>query len=84
MRLDGEVRTSDQNIRPATTVEGLAELKPVFRPDCGRVTAGSSSPLTDGAAGVLLASDDAVTAHVLTKRARIIDQTTVGWIRPSC
>ena len=78
MHLDGEVRTSDQGIRPGTTVEGLAELKPVFRPGVGRVTAGSSSPLTDGAAGVLLASDEAVAAHGLTKRARILDQTTVG------
>ena len=78
MRLDGEVRTSDQGIRPVRPSRRLAELKPVFRPDGGRVTAGSSSPLTDGAAGVLLASDDAVTAHGLTKRARILDQTTVG------
>ncbi|MFP5388080.1 MAG: steroid 3-ketoacyl-CoA thiolase, partial [Thermoleophilia bacterium] len=44
----------------------------------GRVTAGSSSPLTDGAAGVLVASRDAVTRHGLRARARILDQTTVG------
>jgi acetyl-CoA acyltransferase len=78
MMLDGETRTSDQAIRPGTTVESLAGLKPVFRPDDGRVTAGTSSPLTDGAAGLLLASDDAVQTHGLTKRARILDQTTVG------
>jgi len=78
MELDGETRTSDQSIRPGTTVEALAGLKPAFRPDGGRVTAGTSSPLTDGAAGVVLASDDAVRAHGLAKRARILDQTTVG------
>ena len=78
MRLDGEVRTSDQGIRPGTTAVALAELKPVFRPDGGRVTAGSSSPLTDGAAGVLLASDYVSAAHGLMKRARILDQTTRG------
>jgi acetyl-CoA acyltransferase len=78
MLLDGETRVGDQSVRPATTMDSLAALKPVFRPDDGRVTAGSSSPLTDGAAGVLLASDEAVAAHGLTKRARILDQTTVG------
>jgi len=78
MVLDGETRVSDQAIRPGTTMEGLAELKTVFRPDGGRVTAGSSSPLTDGAAGVMVASDAAVQAHGLTRRARILDQTTVG------
>jgi acetyl-CoA acyltransferase len=78
MELDGELRTSDQSIRPGTNVAGLAELKAIFRPDGGQVTAGSSSPLTDGAAGVLLASDAAVAAHGLRKRARILDQTTVG------
>lgn len=75
--LDGQRRVSDQSIRPGTTADSLAALKPVFRSD-GSVTAGSSSPLTDGAAGVLLASDDAVDRHQLTRRARIIDQTTVG------
>ncbi len=78
MSLDGEIRTSDQGIRPTTSVEGLAQLKPIFRPDDGKVTAGSSSPLTDGAAGVMLASPEAVTTYGLTKRARILDQTTVG------
>jgi acetyl-CoA acyltransferase len=78
MLLDGEIRVGDQSVRPATTMDSLAALNPVFRPDDGRVTAGSSSPLTDGAAGVLLASDEAVAAHGLTKRARILDQTTVG------
>ncbi|WP_141013647.1 thiolase family protein [Nocardioides sambongensis] len=78
MELDGAVRTSDQSVRPGTSLESLAELKTIFRPDTGVVTAGSSSPLTDGAAGVLLASSEAVERHDLTKRARVLDQTTVG------
>ena len=75
--LDGETRASDQSIRPETSVEGLAKLKTVFRPD-GQITAGSSSPVSDGAAGVLLASPDAAERHGLRPRARILDQTTVG------
>jgi acetyl-CoA acyltransferase len=78
LELDGEIRSSDQGIRPGTSVETLAGLTTIFRPEVGQVTAGSSSPLTDGAAGVLLASDEAVEQHGLTKRARILDQTTVG------
>jgi acetyl-CoA acetyltransferase family protein len=78
MELDGAVRTSDQSVRPGTSAESLAGLKTIFRPDAGAVTAGSSSPLTDGAAGVLLASDEAVARHGFTKRARVLDQTTVG------
>ena len=50
-----EVR-SDQGIRPATTVEGLAALKPVFRDD-GRLTAGNSSQISDGAAALLITSE---------------------------
>jgi acetyl-CoA acetyltransferase family protein len=78
LELDGEMRLGDQTIRPGTTMETLAELKPVFRPDDGRVTAGSSSPICDGAAGLLLASRPAVDQYRLRARARIVDQTTVG------
>jgi len=78
LELDGEVRTSDQGIRAGTSVESLAGLKTIFRPDDGRLTAGSSSPLTDGAAALLVASDEAVAEHGLTRRARVLDQTTVG------
>jgi acetyl-CoA acyltransferase len=78
LELDGELRTSDQGIRPGTDLAALSGLATIFRPDSGRVTAGTSSPLTDGAAGVLMASDDAVTTHGLTKRAKVLDQTTVG------
>jgi acetyl-CoA acetyltransferase family protein len=76
--LDGEVRTGDQTVRPGTTTETLAGLRTVFRPENGRITAGSSSPICDGAAGVLLASQQAVDEHGLTPRAKILDQTTVG------
>jgi acetyl-CoA acyltransferase len=78
MELDGALRTSDQSVRPSTSLESLADLKTIFRPETGAVTAGSSSPLTDGAAGVLLASDEAIARHGFAKRARILDQTTVG------
>ncbi|MCE3551081.1 thiolase family protein [Pseudonocardia sp. RS11V-5] len=76
--LDGEVRRGDQTVRPGTTTQTLAGLKTVFRPENGRITAGSSSPICDGAAGVLLASRQAVDEHGLTPRAKILDQTTVG------
>ena len=78
MELDGQVRRGDQGIRPDTDREKLGRLKPAFRRDGGRITAGSSSPLSDGAAGVLLASRDGAARHGLRARARIVDQTTVG------
>jgi acetyl-CoA acyltransferase len=78
LELDGELRTGDQTIRPGTSRESLAGLKPAFRPDGGRITAGSSSPISDGAAGVLVASRAAVEEYGLTARVRIVDQTTVG------
>ena len=78
LKLDGEVRTSDQTIRAQTSMESLAGLRTVFRPEDGRITAGSSSPICDGAAGVLLASRTGVEEHGFTPRARILDQTTVG------
>ena len=75
-RRRGPPATRASGRRPRS--RGLAELKPVFRPDGRPITAGSSSPLTDGAAGVLLASGEAARRHGLRKRARILDQTTVG------
>jgi acetyl-CoA acyltransferase len=53
-----EVATSDNGIRPDTSLEQLGKLKPVFDRQYGSVTAGNSSPLTDGAAMVLLMSDE--------------------------
>jgi len=78
LELAGEIRRSDQGIRPGTDLDTLAGLKPAFRTENGRITAGTSSPISDGAAGVLLASRAAAQRHGLTARARIVDQTTVG------
>lgn len=60
----------DGCLRPESTAAGLAELKPAFLVD-GSVTAGTSSPLTDGAAAVLVCSEDYANAHGLPKLARI-------------
>ena len=67
----------DQGIRPGTTLESISELKTPFKPD-GRVTAATSSQLSDGAAAVLLASRAGAERLGLTPRARIVDQVTVG------
>jgi acetyl-CoA acyltransferase len=74
---NGEVRYVDQGIRPDTNLEALAQLKPAFKPD-GRITAATSSQISDGAAAVLLMSRDKADALGVTSRARIVDQTTVG------
>jgi acetyl-CoA acyltransferase len=69
--------TADQGIRPDTTLEALSQLKPAFKPD-GRITAGNSSQISDGAAAVLLMAREKADALGLTARARIVDQTSVG------
>ena len=76
----GEV-SKDDGPRPGTTVEKLAELKPAFREEGGRVTAGNSCPLNDGAAAVLLMSEERATELGLKPRARIV-ASTVAAIRP--
>jgi acetyl-CoA acetyltransferase family protein len=68
---------TDQGIRPDTTRESIAELKTPFKAG-GRVTAATSSQLSDGAAAVLLASRDAADRLALTPRARIVDHVTVA------
>jgi 3-oxoadipyl-CoA thiolase len=69
----------DEFIRPGTTAETLAKLKPAFRKDGkGSVTAGNSSGLNDGAAALLVASERAVTEHGLTPRARILASAAAG------
>jgi len=68
---------TDQGIRPGTSLESLAGLKTPFRED-GRVTAGTSSQLSDGAAAVLLASRATADRLGLRVRARIVDHVTVG------
>jgi acetyl-CoA acyltransferase len=64
-----EMLTIDEGIRPDTTVEVLANLKPAFKPD-GKVTAGNSSQITDGASAVLIMSEEKAAALGLTPRAR--------------
>jgi len=73
----GDVIDADGCIRPTTSAEALANLKPAFRPD-GVVTAGTSSPLTDGAAVVLVTSDAFAAKHGLQALARIRSFATVG------
>jgi len=68
----------DDGPRPGTTVEKLAELKPVFREEGGRVTAGNSCPLNDGAAAVLLTSEEKAKELGLKPRARVIASATSG------
>jgi acetyl-CoA acyltransferase len=62
----------DECIRPATSLEGLAALRPVFRPDNGTVTAGNSSPLNDGAACLRLADEAGVARVGREPLARIV------------
>jgi acetyl-CoA acyltransferase len=76
-QVNGDTYVTDQGIRPDTSLEKLAELKPAFKED-GKITAGNSSQISDGAAAVLLMSADKAKALGLTPRARIKDQTTVG------
>jgi acetyl-CoA C-acetyltransferase len=70
----------DDGPRPGTTLEKLAELKPAFSPT-GTVTAGNSCPLNDGAAAVLVMSEDKAKALGLTPRARIVASSVSG-LRP--
>ena len=67
----------DEHPRGDTTLEALAKLKPVVKPD-GTVTAGNASGINDGACAVLLASEAAVKAHGLTPRARYVAGAVAG------
>ena len=75
----GEVKIFDQDefIRPDTTMEVLAKLKPAFRKD-GTVTAGNSSGLNDGAAAMILVSEPALKKYSLKPIARIVSSAVVG------
>jgi acetyl-CoA acetyltransferase family protein len=73
--------TADEGPRADTSLERLGRLKPAFR-EGGVVTAGSSSPLSDGAAALVVASEDAVSRHGLTPRARVIVSAS-GGVAPS-
>src|SRR5918992_1118136 len=76
-QVNGDTYVTDQGIRPDTSIEKLAELKPAFKED-GKITAGNSSQISDGAAAVLLMERGKAEALGLEVRARIVDQTTVG------
>jgi acetyl-CoA C-acetyltransferase len=70
---DGRIYDHDDGVRADSTVESLAKLKPAFERPWGKVTAGNSSQITDGASWVILASEKAVKEHALKPRAVIID-----------
>ncbi|MDZ4078449.1 3-oxoadipyl-CoA thiolase [Hydrocarboniphaga sp.] len=74
---DPRVLSRDEPPRPETTLEALARLKGVVRPD-GTVTAGNASPVNDGASAVLLASEAALRKNNLRPRARIVASAAVG------
>jgi len=67
----------DEFVKAGTTLEGLAKLRPAFRKD-GSVTAGNASGLNDGAAAVLVASEEALKTHGLKPLARIVSSAVVG------
>ena len=70
---DGTLYDHDDGVRPDSTADGLAKLRPAFERPWGQVTPGNSSQITDGASWVILASDEAVERHKLTPKAAIVD-----------
>ncbi len=68
----------DEFIKPSTTAEGLAKLKASFKKEGGTVTAGNSSGLNDGAAALLLASEEAIKKYNLQPKARIVSSAVAG------
>lgn len=70
--------SNDEFIKPTTTLEKLAQLRPAFRKEGGTVTAGNASGLNDGAAAMLIASEQGVLQHQLTPKARIVASAVVG------
>jgi acetyl-CoA acetyltransferase family protein len=75
--VNGDTYVTDQGIRPDSDLESLSQLKPAFRED-GRITAGNSSQISDGASAVLLMERSKAKALGLEPRALVVDQTTVG------
>jgi 3-oxoadipyl-CoA thiolase len=69
--------SKDEFVKPSTSLENLAKLKPAFRKD-GSVTAGNSSGLNDGAAAILLASEQGMKTHQLKPLARIVSSAAAG------
>lgn len=79
---DATVINKDEFIKPTSTLEILGKLRPAFVKDNGTVTAGNASGLNDGAAAVIVASDDAVKKHNLKPLAKIVSSAVVG-VEPS-
>jgi acetyl-CoA acyltransferase len=74
---DPKVFNTDEHPRPDTTLEGLAKLKPVVKPN-GTVTAGNASGVNDGSCALLIASEAAVKKYRLTPRARVVATAVAG------
>jgi acetyl-CoA C-acetyltransferase len=68
----------DDNPRPDTSIEALATLKTVFKPEGGIITAGNASAIVDGAAAILVASEAGIAKHTLTPRARVVAHVSIG------
>ena len=77
VEIDGIDLDRDEGIRPDSSVEKLARLSPVFRPD-GTVTAGNASPLNDGAAALLIGDEAAATSIGVDPLARIVSRAASG------
>jgi acetyl-CoA C-acetyltransferase len=74
---DGTVVSADDGPRPSSTVEKLAELEPAFKPG-GKVTAGNACPLNDGAAALVILSEERARELGVTPRARIVASAVTG------
>lgn len=75
---DPSVFSSDEFVKPATTLEGLAKLRASFKKENGTVTAGNASGLNDGAAALIIASKNAVEKYGLKPLARIVSSAVTG------
>ncbi len=76
-KTDGTIVDKDDCPRPGTTLEGLQGLNPAFRPD-GRITAGNACPLNDGAAALIVMSEEEASARSLTPLARVVGVASSG------
>ncbi len=74
----GKVYDHDDGVRPDSSIEKLAKLRPVFDRKVGNVTSGNSSQITDGAAWLILASEDMLTKYDLTPMGRLVDSEWAG------
>jgi len=70
---DGQVYEADNGLRRGSSMQALAKLRPVFDPVGGRITAGNSAQITDGAAVLILASEEAVKRYDLPVLGRLLD-----------